>query len=125
MMNYQISDWVTATTNQDEMLHGYVESMDVLGGLTRIYVIASDRESAIGKVMEVSNQDVRKLPVSSLDIEEQVKSLIDVALAVRDEMWFLELTGKLLAIQQSESRRSERNVLPTLAFRNRLGVDQI
>ncbi|MDU0202400.1 MULTISPECIES: IDEAL domain-containing protein [Paenibacillus] len=125
MMNYQISDWVTATTNQDEMLHGYVESMDVLGGLTRIYVIASDRESTIGKVMEVSNQDVKKLPPSSLDIEEQVRSLIDVALAVRDEMWFLELTGKLLAIQQNESKRSERDHLPSLTFKNRLGVDQL
>lgn len=124
-MNYQISDWVTATTNQDEMLHGYVESMDVLGGLTRIYVIASDRESTIGKVMEVSNQDVKKLPAISLDIEEQVRSLIDVALAVRDEMWFLELTGKLLAIQHNESKRSERELFPSLTFKNRLGVDQL
>lgn len=124
-MNYQISDWVTATTNQDEMLHGYVESMDVLGGLTRIYVIASDRESTIGKVMEVSNQDVKKLPAISLDIEEQVRSLIDVALAVRDEMWFLELSGKLLTIQQNESKRSGRELFPSLTFKNRLGVDQL
>ncbi|MDD9268884.1 IDEAL domain-containing protein [Paenibacillus sp. GCM10023248] len=125
MMNYQISDWVMATTNQDEMLHGYVESIDVLGGMTRIYVIASDRESTIGKVMEVSTQDVKKLPVSSLDLEEQVKSLIDVALAVRDEQWFFELTGKLLSLQQHGSKRNEQDALPSLAFRNRLGVDQL
>lgn len=124
-MNYQISDWVMATTNQDEMLHGYVESIDVLGGMTRIYVIASDRESTIGKVMEVSTQDVKKLPVSSLDLEEQVKSLIDVALAVRDEQWFFELTGKLLSLQQHGSKRNEQDALPSLAFRNRLGVDQL
>lgn len=124
-MNYQISDWVMATTNQDEMLHGYVESIDVLGGMTRIYVIASDRESTIGKVMEVSTQDVKKLPVSSLDLEEQVKSLVDVALAVRDEQWFLELTGKLISIQQHGAKHSEKEALPSLRFKNRLGVDQL
>ncbi|SDM83750.1 IDEAL domain-containing protein [Paenibacillus sp. yr247] len=124
-MNFKISDWVMATTNQDEMIHGYVESIDVLQGLVRVYVIASDRESTIGKPMEVSHQDVKKLPVSTFDIEEQVKSLIDVALTARDEQWFFELTGELFAIQRNGAKRDERDVVPSYYFHNRLGVDQL
>ncbi|MGO4273302.1 IDEAL domain-containing protein [Paenibacillus sp. TAF58] len=122
-MNFVISDWVVATTNEDEMLHGYVESIDVLHGIARVQVIASDRETAIGKIMEVSSQDVKKLPVSEFDIEEQVKSLIDVALTTRDEQWFNELSAKLFAIQRNGTKRGERDVFPSY-YHNRLGVDQ-
>lgn len=123
IMNFVISDWVVATTNEDELLHGYIESIDVLLGIARVHVIASDRETAIGKTMEVSSQDVKKLPVSEFDIEDQVKSLIDVALTTRDEQWFNELSAKLFAIQQNGTKRGERDAFPSY-YHNRLGVDQ-
>ena len=122
-MNFLISDWVVATTNEDELLHGYIESINVLQGIARVHVIASDRETVIGKIMEVSSQDVKKLPVSEFDIEDQVKSLIDVALTTRDEQWFNELSAKLFIIQQNGTKRGERDVFPSY-YHNRLGVDQ-
>jgi hypothetical protein len=125
MMNFKISDWVMATTNEDELIHGYVESIDVLQGIARVYVVASDRESAIGRMMEVSHQDVKKLPITTFDIEEQVKSLIDIALVTRDEEWFMELSGKLLAIQKNGLKQAEHHVVPSYYYPNRLGVDQI
>ena len=72
----------------------YIESIDALQGVARVHVIASDNETAIGRIMEVSSQDVKKLPVSEFDIEDQVKSLIDAALTTRDEQWFKELSEK-------------------------------
>ncbi|WP_189006943.1 hypothetical protein [Paenibacillus marchantiophytorum] len=123
MMSVKISDWVMATTNEDELIHGFVQSMDSRHGVARIYVIASDHDSAIGKVMEVAQQDMKKLPVATFDIEDQVKSLIDIALTTRDELWFMELTDTLFTLQQNGSNRSEREFMPT-GYTNRLGVDQ-
>ncbi|NQX70292.1 IDEAL domain-containing protein [Paenibacillus alba] len=122
-MNFTISDWVMAATNEDELIHGYVESIDTQQGVARIYVIASDHDAAIGKVKEVVHHDVKKLPIAAFDIEEQVKSLIDVALAARDKEWFMELFEDLIHIKHNVSKRDEHLLVPT-TYHNRLGVDQ-
>ncbi|MEC0229408.1 IDEAL domain-containing protein [Paenibacillus alba] len=123
MMNFTISDWVMAATNEDELIHGYVESIDTRQGMARIYVIASDHDAAIGKVIDVVHHDVKKLPIAAFDIEEQVKSLIDVALAARDKEWFMELFEDLIHIKHHVSNRDEHLLVPT-TYHNRLGVDQ-
>jgi hypothetical protein len=118
-MNVEIGDWVMGNTDQDELIHGFIDSMNELHGTVGITVIASDNEFAIGATVEVLNNAVKKLPDSSFDNKEQLKSLIDIALLTNDEQWFMELTDKLYAIQHA-SNIQQADVLIKDSTNNRL-----
>ncbi|QYR20322.1 IDEAL domain-containing protein [Paenibacillus sp. sptzw28] len=120
MMKFEIGEWVQGNTNQGELVHGFIESVDLLQGTVAIYVVASDNETAVGKKVEIREQSVKKLPVTSLVNKQQIESLIDIALSVRDEAWFTELTLKLNAIPQDSTRSGEPNII-TSPNTNRLG----
>lgn len=124
MLNVTISDWVVATTSEDELVHGYVEAIAWQHGIAFVHVIASDQEEIIGHQIEVKLSSVKALPVSGLDTEASVRSMIDLALSVRDEQWFLELSSNLLALQSSESKTTKDTVISGF-YPNRLGVDQL
>lgn len=119
-MNIRAGDWVTGHTSEGELVHGYVASIDTFQGTIAIQVTDSDHEAAIGREISVPNRAVRKLPEEAFDREEDLLALIDLALATRDEPWFDELTGKLAAHRQRESRQEQRRAKSNGA-RNRLG----
>jgi len=106
-MNFEIGDWVSGNSNQGEFVHGYIESLDSLHGMVGIRVIASDNEPAVGKVSIVRQHGVKKLAESVIDTEDGIRSLIDLALMTRDEMWFKALSGQLLMLQAADGQRDE------------------
>jgi hypothetical protein len=124
MLNVAISDWVVATTSDDELVHGYVESIAWQQGIALVHVIASDQESVIGRDIEVNLQGLKKLPERVLDTEAGVWNLIDLALSIRDEQWFMELSATLLNLHSKESKTTKEKVIPGYYF-NRLSVDQL
>lgn len=119
-MNIATGDWVSGHTGEGELVHGYVASIDTFQGTIAIQVTASDHEAAVGREISVPNRSVRKLPDESIDREEDLLALIDLALSTRDEPWFAELTTKLTAIRQ-RARRQEQRRAHTQSVRNRLG----
>ncbi len=124
MLNVAISDWVVATTSEDELVHGYVEAIAWQHGIAFVHVIASDQDEIIGHQIEVKLSSVKALPLSGLDTEASVRSLIDLALSVKDEQWFLELSTTLLNLQSNESKTTKDTVISGF-YQNRLGVDQL
>ena len=123
-MNFEIGEWVTGTTKQGEFVHGYVDFVNLSQGIVGIHVVASDHEAAIGKAIGVRQQGVRKLPVGSLDTEQQLMSVIDIALATRDESWFNELVAQLSALKAGAAKGDNRSDAPP-SVRNRLGLYKI
>ncbi|MDR6551171.1 hypothetical protein [Paenibacillus qinlingensis] len=124
MLNVAISDWVVATTSEDEMVHGYVEAIAWQHGIAFVHVIASDQDEIIGHLIEVKLSSVKALPTSGLDTEASVRSMIDIALEIKDEQWFMELTDSLLSLQSNESKTPTDKVIRG-SYSNRLGVDQL
>lgn len=124
MLNVAISDWIVATTSEDELIHGYVEAIAWQHGIAFVHVIASDQDEIIGHQIEVKLSSVKALPLSGLDTEASVRSMIDLALSVRDEQWFLELSTTLLNLQSNESKTNKDTVISGF-YQNRLGVDQL
>ena len=124
MLNVAISDWVVATTSDDEMVQGYVESIVRHQGIAFVHVIASDQDDIIGHHIEVKLQGMKKLPDRGLDTEADVRSMIDIALSVRDEQWFKELSALLTAMKSDDSKSVNEKVSMGY-FHNRLGVDQL
>ncbi|CAN7472974.1 hypothetical protein [Paenibacillus sp. LjRoot56] len=124
MLNVAIGDWVVATTSEDEMVHGYVGAIAWQHGVAFVHVIASDQDDIIGHQIEVKLSSVKTLPISGLDSEDGIRSMIDIALGIKDEMWFMELTDTLLSLQSNGSKPTTDNVISGF-YANRLGVDQL
>ncbi|CAM3809626.1 IDEAL domain-containing protein [Cohnella lubricantis] len=118
-MNIRAGDWVTGHTGKGELVHGYVASIDTFQGTIAIQVTDSDHEAAIGKEISLPNRAVRRLPEESIDREEDLLALIDLALATYDEPWFTELSSKLSALRSQARRQELRRA--ALSARNRLG----
>lgn len=119
-MKLAAGDWVSGHTNEGALVHGYVASVDTFQGTIAIQVTASDHEGALGREVVLPGKAVRKLPDESIDREEDLLALIDLALSTRDEPWFAELSAKLSALR-GQARRQEQRRAPSAAPRNRLG----
>lgn len=124
MLKVAISDWVVATTSEDELVHGFVEAIAWQHGIAFVHVIASDQDEIIGHQIEVKLSTVKPLDMSGLDTEAGVRSMIDLALSVRDEQWFNELTSTLLTLQSRDMKTTQDPVISGY-YQNRLGVDQL
>jgi hypothetical protein len=92
----QIGDWVSGTSLEDEKVIGYVDSMD-LYGTVRVMVTQSDREEAIGYMVNSMHFKLEKLDSNVLTSEADLRSLMDLALKTRDQDWFNELGAALRA----------------------------
>ncbi|MFC4601678.1 IDEAL domain-containing protein [Cohnella hongkongensis] len=119
-MKFAIGDWVQAKTRNGEFIHGFIETIDHVKGLAKVYVVRSDNEESIGKSASVLEHWLRELPSYALEEESSLYNLIDLALATHDEPWFMELTRSLGA-RSGTGRPSGEASFPSLPPANRLG----
>ncbi|NHN29766.1 hypothetical protein [Paenibacillus agricola] len=96
----QVGDWVSGTSLEDEKIIGYVDSMD-LYGIVRVMVTQSDREEAIGYMVNSMRFKLEKLESNVLTSEADLRSLMDLALMTRDQEWFNELGAALRATKSN------------------------
>lgn len=100
-MKFEISDWVQAKTRNGEFVHGFIESIDGLQGIAKVFVVRSDNEESVGKTTAVLEHWLRELPSAPLEESGAIHNLIDLALMTRDEQWFKELTLQLSAVSKA------------------------
>lgn len=93
-MTFQIGDWVQGHTSNGELVHGYIESIGEFQGIVKMHVIHSDHERIIDKFVGVREQELKKLEMAPLHELQTLRTLIDAALAGRDEAWFHELAAQ-------------------------------
>jgi hypothetical protein len=94
----QVGDWVKGKLRDGELIHGYIESNDVVSDKVKIHIVSSDNIKTIGKTIETMSKWVEKLPLS-LERENELLSLIDLALVTGDREWFMELTNLLQSLK--------------------------
>ncbi|WP_424769252.1 hypothetical protein [Paenibacillus sp. sgz302251] len=92
-MKLNVSDWVQGKTHEGELIHGFIETIDILQGIVTVNVVKSDNEVIIGKIVAVRENWLRRVPDITLEDAQLAQNLIDMALATWDEAWFMELTG--------------------------------
>jgi hypothetical protein len=120
-MTFEISDWVKGNTEVGELIQGYIESIHDLQGIIDVNVLRSDNDEIIGTVVHVPQHRLKKLPVISFEEENNVRALIDIALAARDEAWFMELSQTLMSIDRNTDQ-VENLSIAYLPSTNRLGL---
>ncbi|RXI96138.1 hypothetical protein DS745_20550 [Anaerobacillus alkaliphilus] len=91
----KVGEWVKGKTENDELIKGYIVSIDQFNGIVKITVVESDHIKLIGKYVVLLKKNVTLLPVVHIWTEGFVRDLIDVALLTNDSEWFKELVQKL------------------------------
>ncbi|SFD54438.1 IDEAL domain-containing protein [Paenibacillus catalpae] len=102
-VNIAVSDWVQGQTISGEFIFGYVEQVDLEQGVVKVYVVKSDNEDSAGRIALGKAHHFRKQAEWSPD-EEDIRSLIDLALAAQDQAWFMELSGQLNDTVEGDSK---------------------
>ncbi|WP_100407923.1 group-specific protein [Bacillus solitudinis] len=95
----KIGDWIKGMTDQDKLVHGYVENIDKRRQTIHSRVIASDNKKMVGEIASISMYRTVKLTLPSKLREEELLNFIDISLSTRDFEWFTELTNKLFQIK--------------------------
>lgn len=117
---FAVGDWIKAESNQGELIHGYIETLNPFQEKVEVHVVVSDNNDTIGKKVKLTREQIKKLPTSTPNNKEQIRSLIDVALAAKDKEWFMELTNQLNEIQQ-DSKQNNTETPADSEFSNQLG----
>ncbi|RYL92637.1 hypothetical protein ABNN70_02005 [Sporolactobacillus sp. Y61] len=91
-------DWVKGRTVNGELMHGYVVDFDNHEGTVKVHVVACDRESTVGRVVETLNYLVRPFPVLPFN-SQQIRSMADIALITSDRDWFMDLSSQLVRLK--------------------------
>jgi hypothetical protein len=112
----QVGDWVKGKLKDGELVHGFIASLDPIPEKVKINIVSSDNEKVIGKTVELMYQKVEKLPLAP-DRENQLRSLIDLALLTGDHKWFMELTDSLNSLIDA-SKTKEKPVFPLNRFKD-------
>ncbi|MFC0560340.1 IDEAL domain-containing protein [Halalkalibacter alkalisediminis] len=97
---FKVGDWVIGKSYNGEIVHGYIEIIEPLNTIVKVFVIDSDNLRFKGRTIKLNEKTVEKQPIFSEYVEGELLNLIDLALSTRDEQWFFELTAKLLRKQQ-------------------------
>ncbi|MED4585028.1 IDEAL domain-containing protein [Brevibacillus choshinensis] len=119
-----VGEWVRGKTKKGELIHGFVESIDSTGSTVHVYVVNCDNDMTVGKVIAIPINRVELMNESSVIDEEQLRDLIDLALATRDQEWFRELVARSRSLQKNLQGREKRTAEHRY-IRNRLGTSAI
>ena len=96
---FKVGDWVIGKSYNGELVQGYIEIMEPLNTIVKVFVIESDNVRFKGRVIKLNEKTIEKQPIFSDYVEGELLNLIDLALATKDKPWFLDLTAKLLKKQ--------------------------
>ncbi|MDF2911202.1 MAG: hypothetical protein K0Q56_2083 [Sporolactobacillus laevolacticus] len=98
-------DWVKGRTVNGELMHGFVVGYNHEEGTVKIHVVACDRDSTIGRVIETLSYLIKPFPIMPLN-GEQLRSMTDLALITSDRDWFMDLSSQLSEMGETTSNSS-------------------
>ncbi|MEJ9303578.1 IDEAL domain-containing protein [Priestia megaterium] len=100
--NLKVGDWVKGKSRNGELIYGYIKMIDPSKKAALINVVKSDDEKMVGTTIGMMDEKIEKLPLQKTAHEEQILSLIDLALLTKDKAWFSELTAELKRLQDKK-----------------------
>ncbi|MGG1634100.1 hypothetical protein BK120_16050 [Paenibacillus sp. FSL A5-0031] len=118
-MKFNISDWVQGKTKDGELIHGFVETIDILQGFVTVSVVKSDNVEVIGKTVAVRSSWLKNVSEITINDAQVFQNAIDLALDTWDEAWFMELTNAKKASEEA-AEAGERSKVYSFPV-NRLG----
>lgn len=93
LMGIQIGDWISGTSDLDEKFIGYVDSMTI-DNIAKIWVSQSDHNEIVGDFVQTKLSNIKKLTVNPKFTQDELSSLMDLALMTKDKEWFQDLISE-------------------------------
>ncbi len=122
MSKWTTGDWVQAYTDDGALVHGYLIAASAPIQTALLQVTHSDNKELMGKEIAVSDRAMKKLAENPRKSEQELRSLIDLSLQIRDKEWFAELTNELRSGPKRGRRKDDG---PGFRPVNRLGSSDI
>ena len=117
--NIKAEDWIKGKSAEGELIIGFVEKINEENQTMTVKVIQAEQNFEIGTTVELPANSVVKLSNSSFRSQEEVLSVIDLALETNDEEWFQDLIGQFYSLKYAKSHRSKKEKFHS-SQRNRL-----
>jgi hypothetical protein len=115
-------DWVKGKSSEGQLLFGYIESRHEAKELVKIRVVQTEESLIIGQTIDLPFSLITKLSDPSLKSQQEVRSMMDLALQTKDEEWFKELSGMLATLD--EKGITEKQEYPA-EINNRLNIRHV
>lgn len=100
----QVGDWVSGTSQLDEKFIGYVDSW-ADDQIVKVWVTQSDHDDIVGEFVQTKLSKIRKLDELSSFTQDELTSLIDLALLTKDKEWFQDLISQSYMLPKRLSGR--------------------
>jgi hypothetical protein len=114
---FEKGDWIQGRSREGELVHGYVEKIDSIQGIIKVYVVESDNQKVIGKAISILTKYAERLSLAKAPNEYELLSLIDLALLTNDRQWFIELSEKLNSIKKLSNNKGKKSDFPISGHR--------
>ncbi|ARK30185.1 IDEAL domain-containing protein [Halalkalibacter krulwichiae] len=99
----RVGDWIKGKSRTGELIHGYIDGIELYNTLIRVLILKSDNKNLVGRYMKLDEREVEvQSPITNFN-EGELLNLIDMALSTKDERWFYELASKLNKIKRLSS----------------------
>lgn len=98
----QIGEWVKGKTKDGEFVYGFIDDYDPSYRIFKVRVMESDNEEIAGQMISIKETNLKRMETTVTYSKQTLLDLIDVALAVKDENWFKELTSQLAMVNKIE-----------------------
>ncbi|MFC5650294.1 IDEAL domain-containing protein [Paenibacillus solisilvae] len=89
----QVGDWISGTSQLDEKFIGYVDSL-AEDNMVKVWVTQSDHDNIVGEYVQTKLPKLRKLAEDNPFNQDELVSLIDLALMTKDKDWFQDLVSQ-------------------------------
>ncbi|WP_077212186.1 hypothetical protein [Bacillus dakarensis] len=119
----EVGKWVKGNNRDGAMFHGFIDHVEPFLNKVFVRVVNSDHEEIIGKTISMHESKVTSIePVTNYS-KGAILDLIDVALLIKDEKWFAELSSQLEAI--TKKGNADSSVKKTVSGNGRDTIGRI
>ncbi|MDF0727088.1 IDEAL domain-containing protein [Cytobacillus sp. S13-E01] len=103
--NHKVGAWIKGKWKNGELFHGFIDSYEPFSRSVKVRVVKSDNEGLEGKTISVIESKIERLGTTITYSREAILNLIDVALLIKDENWFKELSLQLECVNEKEENK--------------------
>lgn len=102
----EVGNWVKGNDRNGAMFHGFIDHIEPFLNKVFVRVVNSDQEEIIGKTISLHESKLTGIEPATNYSKAAIIDLIDVALLIKDEKWFAELSSLLAALTKKENASS-------------------
>lgn len=96
---FNVGHWVEGETWDKQRICGYVINIENPEDIAKVYIVDSINEELPGRMIRVLTKSLQEVQEQG-PTQAALEQLIDIALLIKDEEWFKQLSKQLCEIRK-------------------------